>query len=537
MKILAISSTDNKNNICINKSSKNTNSRDNTVNFELSNSIKNYVVPFMGNNKRKVHLPNELRQSTINECNPVPDDGVDSERLSGILSTAFEYLKNDNLVVLGCSDRRDMQNKVRKIFYDDNIFSEEREINNVIVIEDDRIIDEPITFIKEGKKLYVIGNAQIVNKETKEKIYATDTEKTLINPYIHSIKLYNTDLDNISLGEIPDRRDLQHIKKFKVEDFLDLDFRTSGNLSPEEFSTRIDKEAQYVAGKHPLFSDIGGNKEAIQRIVETIFAPMVYPDLFGHVMTKGTLLAGPPGTGKSMLGIALANELSKRLGQKVSIHEISGAQMQISAVGGSEAKWRALFETAIENQPSIILIDEVDACTPKRDDSSNARFDNSVVNQLLSLFSNLEKSDNKVYVIGMTNRPEAIDPAMLRPGRLGNLIPVPAPNFEEAKDIFYKVSNQYKFDDTFDVDAFLKKIISVNGTGSIIAGTLENAQLFARRKVGIYQRVLDNTLTKENFDDCLISQDDIDKAFACEIEKQKKAKISSDRIVIKGFRN
>lgn len=537
MKILAICGADYKNKLYTDKQSGNKKPQNSINKFELSDSIKNYVIPFMGNNKKNIHLPGELRQSSISECNPVPDDDVDSERLSGILSTAFEYLRNDSPVVLGCSDRRDMQNKVRRIFNDENIFTEEREINNVIVIEDDRIIDEPIMFIKEGKKLYVIGNVQIVNKETKEKIYATDTEKTRINPYIHSIKLYNTDLDNISLGEIPDRRDLQHIKNFKVEDFLDLSFRTSGNLSPEEFSTRINKESQYVSGEHPMFSDIGGNKEAIQRIIETVYAPIVYPDLFGHVMTKGTLLAGPPGTGKSMLGIALANELSKRLGQKVSIHEISGAQMQISAVGGSEAKWRALFETAIENQPAIILIDEVDACTPKRDDSSNARFDNSVVNQLLSLFSNLEKSDNNVYVIGMTNRPEAIDPAMLRPGRLGNLISVPAPNYEEAKDIFSKVANQYEFEDTVDVDAFIKKIVNVKGTGSIIAGTLENAQLFARRRKGIYKMVMDNTLTKENFDNCKISQEDIDKAFEKEMEKQKQAKISSDRIVVKGFRN
>ena len=156
---------------------------------------------------------------------------------------------------------------------------------------------------------------------------------------------------------------------------------------------------------------------------------------------------------------------------------------------------------------------------------------------MLSLFSNLEKSDNNVYVIGMTNRPEAIDPAMLRPGRLGNLISVPAPNYEEAKDIFSKVANQYEFEDTVDVDAFIKKIVNVKGTGSIIAGTLENAQLFARRRKGIYKMVMDNTLTKENFDNCKISQEDIDKAFEKEMEKQKQAKISSDRIVVKGFRN
>ena len=252
-------------------------------------------------------------------------------------------------------------------------------------------------------------------------------------------------------------------------------------------------------------------------------------------MTKGAILEGPPGTGKSMLGIALANEIAKRLGQKVHIQEISGAQMQIPAVGGSEAKWRALFETAIDNQPAIVLIDEIDACTPKRDDSSNARFDNSVVNQLLSIFSKLEKSDNKVYIIGMTNRVDAIDPAMLRPGRLGNIISMPAPNYDEALEIFNKTSKGYKFDDTVDTEAMLKKIVQIKGTGATIAGTLEQAQIYSGRRNNLNKKVLDGTLTKEDYDNCVINREDIVKALKDEEEKLKKAKISSDRIVIKGF--
>jgi transitional endoplasmic reticulum ATPase len=288
-----------------------------------------------------------------------------------------------------------------------------------------------------------------------------------------------------------------------------------------------------------MFKDIGGNKEAIQRVIEDIYAPMAFPEIFGHQMNKGTILDGPPGTGKSMLGIALCNELSKRMGKKVYLESVSGAAMQNSAVGGSELAWRELFEKAIKNQPALILIDEIDACLPKRDSSSNARYDNSVVNQLLTLMSDLEKSDNCVRVIGMTNRSDAIDPAMLRGGRFGNLIFVPAPNLEELREIYDKVSQKYNISPDFDVDKFLQKVERIKGTGSTLALTLENAGKFARRKSNIYTDLLDGNRDradiKKDADNVVITDAEIYKALSDEEEKIKKTR-NSDRIVIKGFR-
>ncbi len=504
----------------------------------ISVNSGNYIIPFLGLDK-KINLPKELKQSSIFECQPVDDNenNSDAEQLSAVLSTALKYITPKNPVVLGCSDRYESQKFIIKTFSDDELFEDQQEIENVIFVEDDRIEDKPVMFVTDDKELYVIGDVIIQNKEDNNKLFSNSEIKMPILPDSQNIKFQYTDLNAISLGEIPDKRDLQFIKKFKIEDVLGKEFPTTGDLQPEVFTATVPKDAEYKGNNYPMFSDIGGNKEAIQKVIENIYAPMVFPEILGHIMTKGTILEGPPGTGKSMLGIALCNELSKKLGEQVHLQSISGAEMQISAVGGSEAKWRALFEEASSNQPALILIDEIDACTPKRDGSSNARYDNSVVNQILSLMSNLEKSDDKVHVIGMTNRLDAIDPAMLRNGRFGNIITVAAPNFDEAKDIYNIISKKYQVDDKVDVDKFIKHIVQIKGTGSTIAGTLENAKKYSLRRNDVYKRLLEDKINKEEIESIKITSEDIKKALNDEEEKNKKAKISSDRVVIKGFRS
>ncbi|MBR6099016.1 ATP-binding protein [bacterium] len=507
------------------------------------NNYRNYIIPFLGNKtNQKNNMPLQLKQNAIVECEPVNDGDQqkDTEKLSAVLSTALTYLTPKTPVLLGCSDRWQSQKFILRTFSDDDIFENEQDISHIIFVEDDRILDDPVLFVKdEDGTVSAIGDVILNNKEQNNKLILNSGIKMPIDLENHNIRFIKTDMDSISLGEVPNKRDLQHIKKFDIEEVLGKDFPESGNILSGEFTTTVPEQAKYTSGEYPMFSDIGGNKDAIQNVIESIYAPMLYPEIFGHVMNKGTILEGPPGTGKSMLGIALCNELSKKLGQKVHLQTISGAEMQISAVGGSEAKWRALFQEAIDNQPALILIDEIDACTPKRDESSNARFDNSVVNQLLSIFSNLEKSDNKVHVIGMTNRLSAIDPAMLRPGRFGEVITVPAPTYDEASEIFNKISQQYKFDESFDKEAMLKRVIKMKGTGSTIAGTLEKAAKYSRRRGNIYEyeKLMNGTVTKEDVDNCEISMNDINKALDAEEEKLKKAKISADRVIIKGFRN
>ena len=380
MKICAISPLNplftacNSNNSRFNKTLNRNNS---AYEAQYQNNCKNYVIPFWGRDK-KDNLPKKLKVESITACQPVNcgDNTKDTEKLSAVLSTALHYITPETPVLLGASDRYQSMKFVIKTFSDKGLFNGEQVVNNIIFVEDDRILDDPVLFVKdENGDIGVIGDVIIENKETKDKLISCAEIKVPINPEEQNIRFNNTDISSISLGETPDKKDIQNIKMFPAEDVMDTEFSKTGNLSSVEFSTTIPIQAKYKPGNYPMFSDIGGNKEAIQKIIENIYAPMVFPEVFGHVMTKGTILSGPPGTGKSMLGQALCNELSKRLGEEVHLQSISGAEMQISAVGGSEAKWRALFQEAIDNQPALILIDEIDACTPTRDGSSNARYD------------------------------------------------------------------------------------------------------------------------------------------------------------------
>lgn len=497
-------------------------------------NFKNNYINFTGSGSS---LPEKLKERPITECSPVKEKSNHSDKLSGVISTALKYVSEDCPLVFASSDRERSQKFLGNVF-GSGLFDDDLELNSIIFVEDERMIDNPVMIIKNANGYGIIGDVGLLDKDTGEVHGLYSEEINLLYPQKHNIVLEFSDLEPVSLGEVPVKSDLNFIKKFAVDDVFSDEFRKTGHIhvidSVEKDYDKVPITKSYST--YPMFSDIGGNKEAIQKVIENIYAPMVFPEIFGHQMTKASILEGPPGTGKSMLGSALCNELTKKLGEKVSLFKISGAEMQVPAVGGSEAKWRDLFKDAHDNQPSLILIDEIDACTPKRDGSSNARYDNAVVNQILSLMSELEKSDDKTHVIGMTNRLEAIDPAMLRNGRFGNIIPVPAPNLEETREIFDIVSKKYNLKDDIDLDKLMKKFISIKATGATITGILENSEKFAYRKHDVYTKLMSDSITADEIKAIQIDTDDIYKAINEEEEKLKKAKISSDRIAIKGFR-
>lgn len=158
--------------------------------------------------------------------------------------------------------------------------------------------------------------------------------------------------------------------------------------------------------------------------------PLKRPELFkqlGISAPKGVLLHGPPGTGKTLLAKAVANETNAHF------IVINGPEIMSKYVGGSEEQLRELFEEAEENSPSIIFIDELDAIAPKRAEVTGD-VERRIVAQLLTLMDGL-KSRGEVVVIGATNRPDAIDEALRRPGRFDREIEIGVPDKDERKEI------------------------------------------------------------------------------------------------------
>ncbi len=171
------------------------------------------------------------------------------------------------------------------------------------------------------------------------------------------------------------------------------------------------------------YEDIGGLHSEIQRIREMVELPLRHPELFqrlGIEPPKGVFLYGPPGCGKTLLAKAVANE------SDANFYVISGPEIMSKFYGESEARLREIFQKAQETAPSIIFIDEMDAIAPKREEVTG-EVERRVVAQLLSLMDGMGARGN-IIVIGATNRPNAIDPALRRPGRFDREIEIGVPD-------------------------------------------------------------------------------------------------------------
>ncbi|MEM1579352.1 MAG: CDC48 family AAA ATPase [Archaeoglobaceae archaeon] len=204
----------------------------------------------------------------------------------------------------------------------------------------------------------------------------------------------------------------------------------------------IDESTKVVYREHPAkgfekigkagvtYEDIGGLKEELQKVREIIELPLRYPELFkrlGIEPPKGVLLYGPPGTGKTLIAKAVANEIG------ASFFTINGPEIMSKFYGESEQRLREIFEEAKQNAPSIIFIDEIDSIAPKREEVTG-EVERRVVAQLLTLMDGLEER-GQVIVIGATNRIDAVDPALRRPGRFDREIEIGVPDREGRFEI------------------------------------------------------------------------------------------------------
>src|SRR4030042_92699 len=178
------------------------------------------------------------------------------------------------------------------------------------------------------------------------------------------------------------------------------------------------------------YEDIGGLSEEIRKIREMVEIPLKHPEIFHKLSIeppKGVLLHGPPGTGKTLLAKAVANET------EANFILLNGPEVMSKFYGESEKKIRDIFTDAEKNAPSIIFIDELDAIAPKREESYG-EVERRVVSQILTCMDGL-KNRGKVVVIGATNRPDSLDPALRRPGRFDREIDIGVPDKKGKLDV------------------------------------------------------------------------------------------------------
>ena len=254
------------------------------------------------------------------------------------------------------------------------------------------------------------------------------------------------------------------------------------------------------------YDDIGGLGDAVKKIREMVELPLRHPELFkrlGVEAPKGVLLHGPPGTGKTMLAKAVAGETSS------NFVSIGGPEIVSKFYGESEGKLREIFKEAEENSPSIIFIDEIDSIAPKRDEVSGEE-ERRIVAQLLSLMDGLN-SRGKVVVIGATNRPNAIDEALRRPGRFDREIEIGIPDRNGRYEILQIHTRGMPLADDVDLNWLADKTHGY--AGADISALTKEAAMAALRRVlpdvdleaeEIPREVLNNILvTKDDFKNAL----------------------------------
>ncbi len=241
---------------------------------------------------------------------------------------------------------------------------------------------------------------------------------------------------------------------------------------------KISEKPAKETGSVPKISyeDIGGLGDEVKRVREMIELPLKHPELFrrlGVEAPKGVLLHGPPGTGKTLLAKAVAGETSS------NFISISGPVIMSKFYGESEERLREIFKEAEENAPSIIFIDEIDSIAPKRDEVTGEQ-ERRIVAQLLALMDGLE-SRGKVVVIGATNRPNALDEALRRPGRFDREIEISIPGKEGRLEILQIHTRGMPL--TEDVDLNRLSEITHGYAGADMAALCKEAAMASLRRI------------------------------------------------------
>ncbi len=228
------------------------------------------------------------------------------------------------------------------------------------------------------------------------------------------------------------------------------------------------------------YEDIGGLHEELMRVREMIELPLKHPELFDRLgidPPKGVLLYGPPGTGKTLIAKAVANEAG------ANFSSIQGPEIMSKYYGQSEERLREKFEEAQKNAPSVLFVDELDSIAPKREEVTG-EVERRVVAQLLTLMDGLS-GRGQVIVIGATNREDAIDPALRRPGRFDREIEIGVPDRDGRKEILQIHTRGMPFEGTDeDRDLLLTELANITHgfVGADLAALAREAAMKALRR-------------------------------------------------------
>ena len=272
-------------------------------------------------------------------------------------------------------------------------------------------------------------------------------------------------------------------------------------LNQKIFSAEIEKP-KTKNKRVTTFADVGGQDYAIKQLKKKLVYPIQHPEAYKYYKNKGVLLYGPPGTGKSLLAEAVGNEVN------VSFFSVGGTDFKDKFVGGSEKAFEEQIQKAIDAQPSILFIDEVDSLARQRG-SGDVHAD-SLLNKVLHSMTKLQGEE--VYLIAATNNIDLLDKAFLRSGRFGAQIKIGAPDLKGTEQIF-DIHLKDKLDKNLDKSKVIQKMYDLKMVGADIAIAISEAYENAFERLGIEKAMDEGRYTPAMLDYLELTQEDFDVAF------------------------
>ena len=282
-------------------------------------------------------------------------------------------------------------------------------------------------------------------------------------------------------------------------------------LSNGDYSRRKDRGTVVEKkGDNSGFARIGGQHQAIAQLEDVIVLPLKCAELYGAFKTpKGAILCGPPGTGKSLMAKALAEELG------YYYVSISAGDMKNMYVGGTENNWNNLFMELKQNQPALLFIDEVDNLASNRDNSNE--YSRQELGHVLKLISDIHDSDLNIFVLTATNRLQDVDPAFIRSGRIEEVITMlPPQTIKDVEEIF-DIHKKGKKIDIEDINKhknnILRCMLDLRYTGADIEKVVFSAHRAALLRTGLREKIKSGTITQEDIENFNIKTEDFFTAF------------------------
>lgn len=422
--------------------------------------------------------------------------------LSKKIAAALQMLKFDEIVIVG------------KTFEDgkkglnDSLIAVPNVLNKIYFIAEEKL-KTPFAIFKDNKNLEEILN---FGADGAVQVKTTDKHK-IVSVGAHSSR-FITDGDEIFANGInfnyfdKDSYPADDMNAIKKHFITELDLSSFQKEAVQKLNSRkitqIDSKEMEIGAKKVKFEDVIGQDEAIEQIKEHIVRRMKYPNFYKHIkFGKNALFIGPPGTGKTLGARACANELD------IPFFYINPQLLEDMFVGNSGKNIRAFYQDIRKNSPCLVFFDEVDAPFGKRNGLNPHREES--LNLHLEEISKLESDNIDAFLLAATNKPERIDPAMLRDGRFGTKIEFNLPSVQGCKDLLKAYSKEFILDGV-DLDKLSEKMHKEKFSGANIAGLLSDTALASGKRRGISA-----LMDADTFDDSdvnfkhILTQEDFDK--------------------------